>query len=120
MLIYYVSHAPKGVEVRYSELKKLVLIMVVTSRRLGPYFLSHRFTVLSNSLFRRVLTNSDLSGRMAKWTIELGEYDIQYEPPTTIKAQALSDFLAETKFPVKEGSWKIFVDGLACKEENGA
>ncbi|XP_073041870.1 uncharacterized protein [Primulina eburnea] len=36
-----------------------------------------------------------MSGHLVKWTTELGEYDIQYEPRTAIKAQALSDFLAE-------------------------
>jgi hypothetical protein len=30
-----------------------------------------------------------------KWAIELSMYDIVYKPMTTIKAQVLSDFVAE-------------------------
>ncbi|XP_073033913.1 uncharacterized protein [Primulina eburnea] len=94
--VYYVSHALKGVESRYSGLEKLALALVVTARRLRPYFLSHPIVVLTNSPLGRILTHSDISGRLVKWTTELGEYDIQYEPRIAIKAQALADFLAET------------------------
>jgi hypothetical protein len=37
----------------------------------------------------------DLSGRLANWVIELGEFDIEFHPRNTIKGQALADFLAE-------------------------
>ncbi|XP_075521096.1 uncharacterized protein LOC142554295 [Primulina tabacum] len=94
--VYYVSHALKGAEIRYSGLEKLALALVMTARRLRPYFLSHPIVVLTNSPLGRILTHSDMSGRLVKWTTELGEYDIQYEPRTAIKAQALADFLAET------------------------
>jgi hypothetical protein len=42
--------------------------------------------------------------------IELFMYDIVYKPTTTIKAQALSDFVAEwteTQTPPKKESWSI-------------
>ena len=32
---------------------------------------------------------------IAKWAIELSMYDIEFKPRTTIKAQALSDFVVE-------------------------
>lgn len=37
----------------------------------------------------------DASGRIAKWAIELGIYDIIFKLWTTIKAHALSDFMVE-------------------------
>ena len=32
---------------------------------------------------------------MVQWAIELSQFDIKYHPKTTIKAQALADFIAE-------------------------
>ncbi|XP_074324061.1 uncharacterized protein LOC141660983 [Apium graveolens] len=39
--------------------------------------------------------SSKASGRLIKWEIELGEFDIKYKPRTAIKAQALVDFVVE-------------------------
>ncbi|XP_075521447.1 uncharacterized protein LOC142554667 [Primulina tabacum] len=118
-LIYYVSHALKGAEIRYSGLEKLALALVMTARRLRPYFLSHPIVVLTNSPLGRILTHSDISDRLVKWTTELGEYDIQYEPRTAIKAQALADFLAETVHQENEDPWKVYVDGSSSKDGSG-
>ncbi|WP_248789472.1 hypothetical protein, partial [Escherichia coli] len=60
----------------------------------------------------------DHSGRLSKWCIELGEYDITYEPRKAIKAQALADFIAEVPFAESdqfnlgksEPEWTLFVD----------
>ncbi|XP_073298466.1 uncharacterized protein [Primulina huaijiensis] len=60
-----------------------------------------------------------MSGRLIKWITELGEYDIQYEPRTSIKAQALADFLAETVHQENEDPWKVYVDGSSSKEGSG-
>ncbi|XP_073061787.1 uncharacterized protein [Primulina eburnea] len=117
--VYYVSHALKGAEIRYSGLEKLALALVMTARRLRPYFLSHPIVVLTNSPLGRILTHSDMSGRLVKWTTELGEYDIQYEPKTAIKAQALADFLAETVHQENENPWKVYVDGSSSKDGSG-
>ncbi|XP_057780009.1 uncharacterized protein LOC130998614 [Salvia miltiorrhiza] len=56
---------------------------------------------------------------MVKWAVELGEYDVEYEPRTAIKAQALADFIQETtRRPVQE-FWITFVDGSVTKEGCG-
>ncbi|XP_075500042.1 uncharacterized protein LOC142538613 [Primulina tabacum] len=59
------------------------------------------------------MTHAEVSGRMVKWTIELGEYDIKYKPRVAIKAQALTDFLIEMVQPREEEIWRIFVDGAS-------
>ena len=38
---------------------------------------------------------SDAVGRISKWALELMGHDIRYIPRTTIKSQALVDFVAE-------------------------
>ncbi|XP_075521386.1 uncharacterized protein LOC142554609 [Primulina tabacum] len=50
---------------------------------------------------------------MVKWTVELGEYDIEYKPRVAIKAQALTDFLIEMIPPEEEEVWRVFVDGAS-------
>ncbi|XP_075483818.1 uncharacterized protein LOC142523976 [Primulina tabacum] len=111
--VYYVSHALRGPEIRYSEMEKIVLALVMTARKLRPYFLSHQVIVLTNSPLGRIMTHSEVSGRMIKWTVELGEYDIEYKPRVAIKAQALSDFLSEMIQPSEEEVWKVSVDGAS-------
>ncbi|KAL5582796.1 hypothetical protein UlMin_015238 [Ulmus minor] len=44
---------------------------------------------------KQILQKPDTSGRLAKWSIELGEFDILFKPRTAIKGQALADFIAE-------------------------
>lgn len=34
-------------------------------------------------------------GRLVKWTVELGEHEIDFKPWTSIKAHALADFIIE-------------------------
>ena len=40
-----------------------------------------------------IIRNSEATGRIAKWAIEMGDYHIDYVPRTAIKSQALADFL---------------------------
>jgi hypothetical protein len=55
----------------------------------------HQIDVHTSSTLSEILNNREAAGKIAKWAIELSMYDIVYKPRTTIKAQALSDFVAE-------------------------
>lgn len=46
-----------------------------------------------------VLQRSDRAGRVIKWAVELGEFDIAYVPRPSIKVQTLADFLVECTLP---------------------
>jgi hypothetical protein len=63
-----------------------------------------------------ILNNKEATGKIAKWVIELCMYVIIYKPRTTIKAQALSDFVdewIEIKTPPKERElWNIGLSTL--------
>ena len=48
----------------------------------------------------------EAAGRMVQWAIELSQFDIEYQPQTTIKAQALADFIAEFTSPEHEDNQK--------------
>lgn len=71
------------------------MALITSARKLRPYFQDHPIHVSTSYLLRYVLQNPELFGQIAKWVIELGEFDIEYVPQTTIKAQALADFVVE-------------------------
>jgi len=50
---------------------------------------------------RKVLQKPNLAGRMICWSVELSEFDIEYEPWGLVKGQAYVDFVVEL---VTEGS----------------
>ena len=49
---------------------------------------------------------------MVAWLVELSKFDIRYEPRTTIKAQALTDFLVEMVEDEKprEPRWTLYIN----------
>ncbi|XP_021990933.1 uncharacterized protein LOC110887663 [Helianthus annuus] len=93
--IYYISKMLTGPETRYSIIEKLVLALVHASRRLRRYFSGHVITVLTNYHLGQILSKPDVAGRLAKWSIDLGGYNILYKPQPAIKGQVLADFATE-------------------------
>ena len=54
-------------------------------------------------MLRFILRSVDYKGRIAKWGIVLGAFDIKYMPRTSIKGQALVDLVVEfVETPFKE------------------
>ncbi|CAL2239171.1 unnamed protein product [Prunus armeniaca] len=97
--IFYVSKVLQSAELRYPPLEQLALALVVSARRLRPYFQAHEVTVLMNQPLRQVLQKPETSGRLVKWAIELGEFDIQFKPRPAEKGQAVADFISELTPP---------------------
>lgn len=65
--IYYVSYVLNGPEEGYSPLEKYLLNLVVTARKLKPYFKSYPINVLT---LRKVLHIPDLSESSSKRALE--------------------------------------------------
>ena len=82
-------------ETRYPKLEKLALALMVASRELRPYFHAHSIEVLTNYPLRQVLQKPKTLGRLLKWAIELGQFEVNFRPRTIIKGQALDDFIAK-------------------------
>ncbi|XP_064950502.1 uncharacterized protein LOC135604780 [Musa acuminata AAA Group] len=96
------------------------------ARKLHPYFQAHLIEVITDQPLRQVLSKFDLVGRLLKWSVELGEFDIWYVPRTAIKSQAVADFIseltqleAEEPESVKTG-WLLRVDGSSGRKGAGA
>ena len=64
----------------------------MASRKLKQYFLGHPITMVSFAPLGDIIQNKAI-GRVAKWAIELGPHGLKYMPHTTIKSQALVDFI---------------------------
>ncbi|XP_076894831.1 uncharacterized protein LOC143547243 [Bidens hawaiensis] len=133
--IYFVSRTLKGPEKRYSPIENMVLSLVYTARKLRRYFQAHVIHVLTNKPLQQVLMKPEVSGRLAKWAIELGDHAIEYRPRTSFKGQILADFITEsvledsgmlvnqkgvgdwldkrTKQDPKEPLWLLYTDGAS-------
>ncbi|CAL9024301.1 unnamed protein product [Prunus brigantina] len=98
--IFYMSHALLDAEQRYPQLEQLAYALVLSARRLRPYFQAHSIDVLTNQPLRQVLQKPETSGRLVKWAIELGEFDIRYHPRPSEKGQAVADFISEFTLPI--------------------
>nr|GEV44998.1 hypothetical protein [Tanacetum cinerariifolium] len=101
MPVYFVSRALQGPEINYTSMEKLVLSLV------------------------------HVAGGLQKWSIELGEYDIQYRPRTSVKGQILADFIVkrseddslDTPIDADEelpDPWTLFRNRSPCIDGSGA
>ncbi|KAL0438976.1 UNVERIFIED_CONTAM: hypothetical protein Slati_2380600 [Sesamum latifolium] len=62
MPIYYVSKVLNGAEGRYIPIEKMARALVITARRLRPYFLSHPIGVKTNMPLKQTLGKLDTLG----------------------------------------------------------
>ncbi|XP_058189300.1 uncharacterized protein LOC131306887 [Rhododendron vialii] len=125
--VYYTSRALQGAKLRYPRAEKIAFAMVIAARRLWPYFQAHFIKVLTDQPLRRILHCPETSGRLIQWSIELGEFDIEYKPRIAIKVQMLADFLTEYTYPEPEEllkeepkPWVLQVDGSTTREASRA
>ncbi|KAI3797991.1 hypothetical protein L1987_33257 [Smallanthus sonchifolius] len=130
--VYYVSKSLLPAETRYSHLEKLILALIMASTKLRHYFENLAIHVKTNYPIKCVLRKPEMSGRMAKWSVKLSAYDLIYEPRTTIKYQALADFVADFSSDIQQEAdlevqrleeskdeWNLFTDGVSNVKGTG-
>ncbi|XP_057484915.1 uncharacterized protein LOC130771317 [Actinidia eriantha] len=93
--IYFVSKTMMDFQTRYLPLEKLILALIVTSRKLMHYFQVHPISVYTEYPLKDILLKADLTGRLSKWSLELGQFDIKFSLRMAIKGQVLANFVAE-------------------------
>ncbi|GKV25935.1 hypothetical protein SLEP1_g35307 [Rubroshorea leprosula] len=124
--ICYVSKVLQGAEQNYPLAEKAAFALVCTARKLRAYFQSHQIVVYTDLPLRKILQKPELSGRLIGWSVELSEYDLKFQPRTTIKGQAIADFLVECISVIEVDkaldypAWVLYVDGAANIEGSGA
>jgi hypothetical protein len=73
-----------------------------------------------------ITRNRDANGRIVKWSVELGEFEIEFCPRQVVKSQILTNFVFEwTEIqmpPPKEQPehWIMYFDGALNLEGAGA
>ncbi|KAL0448819.1 UNVERIFIED_CONTAM: hypothetical protein Slati_1438300 [Sesamum latifolium] len=94
-----------------------IWIYLALSNEATSTVLAKESKVLTDRPLKHALQQS-VGSRMTKWSYELNEFDIEYQPRKAIKAQALADFIAECPQHevTEEEVWDLFVDGSVAKK----
>ena len=72
-------------EVRYLPLEKAILVVVHAMRKLPYYFQAHTVVVLTQLPLQLLFRRADYAGRIAKWGMIIGAFDIKYMSCNSIK-----------------------------------
>jgi hypothetical protein len=101
-------------------------ILLLTAYKLCHYFEDHKVVVITSFPIGDILHSQEVVGRIANWVCEIGAHDIEFRPHTTIKTQALVDFISEwAENQVQENAeprevWKMNFDGSLKLQRAGA
>ncbi|GJZ62175.1 reverse transcriptase domain-containing protein [Tanacetum coccineum] len=93
--VHYVSRTLHDAERNYAPLEKVDLALLHVSRRLRRYLEAHPIKVITDQPIKQILNKAEASGKLEKCSMELGAYDLTYEPRNAIKGQVLADFINE-------------------------
>ena len=124
--VYYISRVLRGAEGRYPMMEKLAFTLVTTSRKLRHYFQAYVINVLTYHPSNKAINKLKAAVRLIQWAIELNEFDVRYQPRNAIKAQVLTNFIAEFSPNQSElnevdevQKWVINVDGSSTLYAGG-
>lgn len=99
--VYYLSRLLQGAESNYSSIKRHCLALIFAAQKLRHYFLAHPLQLVTKSNpLKYLLWKPVISGRIARWLLQLSELDITVSNPKGIRIQALANLLAQ--FPTGE------------------
>jgi hypothetical protein len=80
-----------------------------------------QYDVIKHRLLKPIL-----SGRIGKWAYALVEYDLAYEPLTSMKGQIVADFIVDHAVDVDHSinfvqlkPWGLYFDGSVCSKGQG-
>ncbi|GJZ72810.1 reverse transcriptase domain-containing protein [Tanacetum coccineum] len=110
-------------------MEKLALSLLHMTQRLRRYFEAHLVKVITDQPIKQILSKVEASGKLAKYVMELGAYNITFEPRNAVKGHVLADFISKTPngeptesyfrtpevVPEKDDTeaWTLFTDGAS-------
>jgi hypothetical protein len=118
VLVYFVSEVLSPSKRNYTELENVLYAVLMASRKLRHYFQSHHIIVPSSQPLKDIIINREATGRVGKWAAELNEFTIDFVHRSSIRSQALADFIAnwtpgahERGCTTGTEAWTVFCDG---------
>ena len=109
-VIYYLSCALAGPELRYSQVEKLALAAVYVVHRLRHYILLRTTMIVADvNPFQYVLSRWIVGGKFNKWIVILQEFDLDFQSSKSKKslvfAELIVEFLLEEDVSIEEDSF---------------
>jgi len=97
-------------------IEKAALAVVFAARRLRHYFDNFTVIVMTDLPICKVSQKPDIAWRIVRWSVELFEFDIHYEPRGPIKGHVYADFVVELMYggphpDPRSFRWILLVDG---------
>jgi hypothetical protein len=116
--VYFVSQVLGPSKKNYTEIEKVLYVVLMASRMIQHYFQSYNIIVPSSQPRKSTIRNREAMRRIGKWATELNEFVIDFVHRPSIPFHALADFITEwtpedqDKTFVQENEiWTIFYDG---------
>ena len=75
--------------------QKLLLALLVASRKLWHYFQGNPIKVVSSYPLERVLRSPNSARRVAEWNIKLQAFQLEFSTTRVIKGAGPADFVVE-------------------------
>ena len=93
-VVYYLSHALAGPELRYSHVEKLALAAVYAIQRLCHYILLRTTIIVANvNPFQYVLSRQIVGGKFNKWIVILQEFDLDFQSSKSSKSLVFAELI---------------------------
>ena len=103
--LYYLSRMMTPNELKYAPIEKLCLALIFAIQKLKHYFQAHTVHLISKANpIKYVMSRPVLSDRLARWYLQLQQFEIVYIAQKAVKGQALADFLADHPIPAE---WEL-------------
>jgi hypothetical protein len=84
--VYFLSQIMAESKTCYPPIQKILYGVYLVKKKLIHYFDAHPTTMVTSFPLGEIVNNRDVTGRIAKWALELMAYGIMYVPRTSIKS----------------------------------
>jgi hypothetical protein len=85
--IYFISEVLRFSKKNYTELEKVLYVVLMASRKLRHYFQAYNIIVPSSQPLKDIMKNREATGRIEKWAAELNEFSIDYVHRSSIQSR---------------------------------